>query len=92
MFRFLPIANISRIMKQALPKSAKIAKDAKETVQECVSEFISFITSEASEKCANEKRKTINGDDILYALNTLGFDKYYENLKLYLNKYREVIL
>ena len=44
--RFLPIANISRIMKKALPGNAKIAKDAKETVQECVSEFISFITSE----------------------------------------------
>lgn len=44
--RYLPIANISRIMKKALPANAKIAKDAKETVQECVSEFISFITSE----------------------------------------------
>ena len=44
--RFLPIANISRIMKKTLPSNAKIAKDAKETVQECVSEFISFITSE----------------------------------------------
>ena len=44
--RFLPIANISRIMKKALPANAKIAKDAKDTVQECVSEFISFITSE----------------------------------------------
>ncbi len=31
---------------QALPANAKIAKDAKETIQECVSEFISFITSE----------------------------------------------
>ena len=58
--RFLPIANISRIMKKALPANAKIAKDAKETVQECVSEFISFITSEASDKCQREKRKTIN--------------------------------
>lgn len=46
--RFLPIANISRIMKKALPPNAKIAKDAKETVQECVSEFISFITSECA--------------------------------------------
>lgn len=44
--RFLPIANISRIMKKGLPSNGKIAKDAKETVQECVSEFISFITSE----------------------------------------------
>lgn len=44
--RFLPIANISRIMKKGLPANGKIAKDAKETMQECVSEFISFITSE----------------------------------------------
>ena len=82
--RFLPIANISRIMKKALPANAKIAKDAKETVQECVSEFISFITSEASDKCQREKRKTINGDDLLWAMSTLGFDKYVEPLKTYL--------
>lgn len=44
--RYLPIANISRIMKRVLPANAKIAKDAKETVQECLSEFVSFITSE----------------------------------------------
>lgn len=46
--RLLPIANVARIMKQAVPSNAKIAKDAKETVQECVSEFIAFITSEYS--------------------------------------------
>lgn len=34
--RFLPIANISRIMKKSLPDNAKIAKDAKETVQVCL--------------------------------------------------------
>eukprot|EP00429_Kryptoperidinium_foliaceum_P012469 CAMPEP_0176046520 /NCGR_PEP_ID=MMETSP0120_2-20121206/23099_1 /TAXON_ID=160619 /ORGANISM="Kryptoperidinium foliaceum, Strain CCMP 1326" /LENGTH=141 /DNA_ID=CAMNT_0017379931 /DNA_START=997 /DNA_END=1422 /DNA_ORIENTATION=- len=89
--RYLPIANIARIMKNTLPENAKIAKDSKETVQECVSEFISFITSEASDKCLQEKRKTINGDDLLWAMSTLGFDKYVEPLKLYLNKYREAV-
>lgn len=44
--RLLPIANVARIMKMAIPTNAKIAKDAKETVQECVSELISFVTSE----------------------------------------------
>ena len=44
--RYLPIANISRIMKRSIPPTAKISKDAKECVQECVSEFIAFITSE----------------------------------------------
>ncbi|KAK8510712.1 hypothetical protein V6N12_067162 [Hibiscus sabdariffa] len=87
--RFLPIANISRIMKKALPANAKVAKDAKETVQECVSEFISFITSEASDKCQKEKRKTINGDDLLWAMATLGFEDYIDPLKIYLTKYRE---
>ncbi|KQK05856.1 nuclear transcription factor Y subunit B [Brachypodium distachyon] len=88
--RFLPIANISRIMKKAIPANGKIAKDAKETVQECVSEFISFITSEASDKCQREKRKTINGDDLLWAMATLGFEDYIEPLKVYLQKYREM--
>lgn len=104
----------------------KIAKDARECAQECVSEFISFITSEASDRCQvnfvflfeksssihqhdnttvrhfqpnyeiynfviqqAEKRKTINGEDILFAMSTLGFDNYVEPLKLYLQKYRE---
>ncbi|CAI9098084.1 OLC1v1034665C1 [Oldenlandia corymbosa var. corymbosa] len=88
--RFLPIANISRIMKKALPANGKIAKDAKETVQECVSEFISFITSEASDKCQREKRKTINGDDLLWAMATLGFEDYIEPLKVYLTRFREM--
>ena len=68
----------------------QIAKDAKECVQECVSEFISFITSEASERCAQEKRKTINGEDVLFAMASLGFDPYIEPLKVYLQKYRDV--
>lgn len=120
--RFLPIANIAKIMKRAIPENGKvsvtrhvtsnnsnpkpnhsgcvfgvffknklqIAKDARECIQECVSEFISFITSEASERCQNEKRKTINGEDILYAMVALGFDNYVEPLTLYLHKYREV--
>uniref|UniRef100_A0A803MWK9 Transcription factor CBF/NF-Y/archaeal histone domain-containing protein n=1 Tax=Chenopodium quinoa TaxID=63459 RepID=A0A803MWK9_CHEQI len=88
--RFLPIANVSRIMKKALPANAKISKDAKETVQECVSEFISFITGEASDKCQREKRKTINGDDLLWAMTTLGFEEYVEPLKIYLQRFREL--
>lgn len=88
--RLLPIANVGRIMKQILPPNAKISKEAKETIQECVSEFVSFVTGEASDKCHKEKRKTVNGDDVCYALATLGFDDYVEPLKRYLEKYREL--
>ena len=45
--RFLPIANISSIMKKAILANGKIAKDAKEIVRECISEFIA--SSPASE-------------------------------------------
>lgn len=44
--KYLPIANISRIMKKTIPQHGKISKEAKEVVQECVTEFICFITSE----------------------------------------------
>ncbi|KAJ4727631.1 Nuclear transcription factor Y subunit B [Melia azedarach] len=88
--RLLPIANVGRIMKQILPPNAKISKEAKETMQECVSEFISFVTGEASDKCHKEKRKTVNGDDICWALATLGFDNYADQLKRYLHRYREL--
>jgi len=88
--RLLPIANVGRIMKQILPPNAKISKESKETMQECVSEFISFVTSEASEKCRKERRKTVNGDDICWALGSLGFDDYAEPLRRYLHRYREL--
>jgi histone H3/H4 len=87
--RWLPIANVARLMKNTLPSTAKVSKDAKECMQECVSEFISFITSEASDRCLSEKRKTINGEDILFAMTSLGFENYSEVLKIYLAKYRE---
>ena len=44
----------------------------------------------ASDKCSKEKRKTINGDDLLWAMSALGFEEYVEPLKMYLHKYREV--
>ncbi|KAM3159841.1 Transcriptional activator HAP3 [Lachancea thermotolerans] len=87
--RWLPINNVGRLMKNTLPASAKVSKDAKECMQECVSEFISFVTSEANDRCTTDKRKTINGEDILISLNALGFENYAEVLKIYLAKYRQ---
>ncbi|EXB29554.1 Nuclear transcription factor Y subunit B-3 [Morus notabilis] len=70
--------------------SASSPREQDRLVPECVSEFISFITGEASDKCQREKRKTINGDDLLWAMTTLGFEDYVEPLKGYLQKFREI--
>lgn len=87
--RWLPINNVARLMKNTLPATTKVSKDAKECMQECVSEFISFVTSEACDRCISGKRKTINGEDILISLHALGFENYAEVLKIYLAKYRQ---
>ncbi|XVE87622.1 hypothetical protein DITRI_Ditri19aG0002700 [Diplodiscus trichospermus] len=88
--RFMPIANVIRIMRKVLPPHAKISDDAKETIQECVSEYISFITGEANERCQREQRKTITAEDVLWAMSKLGFDDYIEPLTVYLHRYREL--
>lgn len=83
--------NGTNTTQRALPANAKVSKEAKEAVQECVSEFISFVTQEASDKVLQEKRKTVTGDDVLWAMSTLGFDEYVEPLKIYLSKYRDSV-
>ena len=85
----LPIANVGRIMKDALPPQAKISKHAKEAIQECATEFVGFVTGEASERCRRERRKTINGDDICHAMRSLGLDHYADAMRRYLQRYRE---
>lgn len=56
-----------------------------------MSEFICWITADASDKCQDEKRKTISGEDIITSMNTLGFDDYIEPLRVYLAKYRAAV-
>ncbi|XWS27716.1 hypothetical protein CRYUN_Cryun25bG0004800 [Craigia yunnanensis] len=87
--QYMPIANVIRIMRRILPSHAKISDDAKETIQECVSEYISFITGEANERCQREQRKTITAEDVLWAMGKLGFDDYVEPLTVFLSRYRQ---
>ncbi|XP_047339803.1 nuclear transcription factor Y subunit B-9-like [Impatiens glandulifera] len=86
---FIPVANVVRIMRPVVPPHGKIAEDAKEIVQHCVSEFISLVTAEANMQCQSECRRTITADDILRAMGKLGLDEYVNTLSLYILRYRE---
>ncbi|KAL7087454.1 hypothetical protein ACP275_13G068900 [Erythranthe tilingii] len=86
--QYMSIANITRIMRRVLPAHARITDDAKEAIQECVSEFISFITAEANRRCHRDYRKTVTPEDVLAAMESLGFDDYLQPLVVFLNKYR----
>jgi nuclear transcription Y subunit beta len=57
--------------------------------QLCVSEFLAFLTSEVADKVAAGKRKLVTGDDLIAALEALGFEDYVGPLTAYLAKYRE---
>ena len=60
-------------------------------MQECVTEFLLFVTSEAGEICQSDKRSTIQGDDVINAMHRLGFDQYTWLTKYYMVKYKEVL-
>ena len=84
----LPIRNLTRIMRHALPSYAKISQDAKTTTQLCVSDFMGIITTEAVEKCNEESRRIISGEDLIWAMGRLGFEDYVGPLSLLLQNYR----
>ncbi|KAL7111272.1 hypothetical protein ACP275_05G078100 [Erythranthe tilingii] len=86
--QYMPIANITRIMRRVLPSHAEIADDAKEAIQEYVSEFICFVTAEANGRCHRDYRRTVTAEDVLAAMASLGLDDYLEPLTLFLNKHR----
>jgi len=77
-------------MKQALPANAKVAKEAKDCIQECVTEFIGFITSEAADRLAKEDRKTITENDLVDSMRALGFNEYLAFLQIFIEKRRKV--
>mmetsp|Transcript_17731 Transcript_17731/g.24913 ORF Transcript_17731/g.24913 Transcript_17731/m.24913 type:complete len:128 (+) Transcript_17731:37-420(+) len=77
-------------MKNALPSNAKMSKEAKAAVQQCVSEFIGFVTNEAVERLQQDKRKTITADDVVEGMVALGFEGYTTLLTTFMEKYRRV--
>ena len=42
----------------------------------------------AADKCKKDKRKTINGDDLINSMEALGFDAYLPGLRIFLEKYK----
>jgi len=77
-------------MKSSLPSYAKISSPARDAILACVIEMIGFVTSEANSRANEEKRKTVNGDDLIYAFGNLGFNNYAAVLTVFLARYREV--
>jgi len=74
--RLLPMANIAWLMAAELTKDAKVSRDAKVMMQEFVSEFICFVTSEANDCSLAANRKAISQEDLLNALENLDLASF----------------
>ncbi|XP_019155265.1 PREDICTED: nuclear transcription factor Y subunit B-4-like [Ipomoea nil] len=85
----IPLSSILKIMRRAIHGNMRIADDAKETVQKCVTEFIHYVTAKANERSRLEKRKTVTADDLLWAMRALGLGNYAEVLTDFIIGYRE---
>jgi len=84
----IPIVQLTRIMRRALPPRVKISDGAKESIQLCLSEFMSIITGEASERCKIEHRKIVTANDLIWVMDRLGFEDYVGPLIFYLQRFR----
>ena len=69
----MPIAIIQKIMARELSHLgyAKISHDAKTLMQEAATEFICFIMSEANDQALQAKRKSVSGQDIINACDSM---------------------
>src|SRR3989338_8021667 len=70
------VATITKIIRENLPNSVKCSNDARDLIQDCCSEFLMMIISEASDICKRDSKKNLNPEHIMQALVELGFEAY----------------
>ena len=85
----LPHDKVVRIMQQVLPPHAEISNDALETMQKCVSKFVSVVTDEANKRRKCEKRKVVSVGDLLLAMEKFGLNNYVDLLVVYYDHYNQ---
>merc|ERR1711860_70385 len=64
----LPRSVVSRILKEALPPSVKVSKEAQAAVAKAASVFVLYATSCANNVALKSHRKTIHGNDVIKPL------------------------
>ena len=70
----MPIACVAKIMAKQLADVgyAKISNDAKRLVQECATEFICFIMSEANSQAREAGCTSLSGEQLIKACESMG--------------------
>merc|ERR1712018_1100507 len=85
----LPNSVVSRIIKEALPPSVKVSKEAQAAVAKAASVFVLYATSCANNVATNSHRKTINGNDVIKAMEDMEFNKFIDPLENSLDSWKD---
>jgi hypothetical protein len=72
-----------------MPEDITCPKETRDLLSECCVEFIHLIASEANEICEKDTKKTIAGEHVVSALQSLGFEDYVSEIKEVLNEYQK---
>ncbi|ORX47943.1 histone-fold-containing protein [Piromyces finnis] len=85
----LPKATITKLVNEMMPEDITCPKETRDLLSECCVEFIHLIASEANEICEKDTKKTIAGEHVVSALESLGFEDYVSEIKEVLNEYQK---
>ncbi len=77
----LPNAVVSRIIKESLPPSVKVSKEAQAAIAKAASVFVLYATSCSNNVALKSHRKTIHGGDVIKAMDDMEFDKFIRPLE-----------
>lgn len=84
-----PLACIKRILKNTLPESTNVGKDASVAFARACGIFIIYLTACANDFAREGKRQTITANDVLAAMKELDFDEFTPDMTLFLENYRQ---
>merc|ERR1712004_541804 len=85
----LPSSVVSRIIKEALPPSVKVSKEAQAAVAKAASVFVLYATSCANNVALKSHRKTIHGNDVIKAMDDMEFEKFIKPLENSLDSWKD---
>lgn len=87
----LPISNISRIIRDALPDNVAMDRETRIAIARATSVFIMYLASSASANAEKANHKTFSAADVFESIEEMEFDSFLEPMKVALTAYRQTM-
>ncbi|KAJ3099301.1 DNA polymerase epsilon subunit 3 [Phlyctochytrium planicorne] len=87
----MPKAITTRVMKNAIPATGQIQKDAKSAMTRACTVYISYITTLANEITKKNNHKTVSASDVYEAIQKAGFGNLIPRLRKDMEAYTQSV-